>query len=132
MPCPGLDEWARRQRSGPPALLAAGALRLAGHFDQAEELLRSADVPADWREVRANEEAALDWHRGRAEEALARWQEQEERAPVLFNRGMAALFLGRTAPAREALTRAAAMLPETSAWHHLARLYLTLSQARSR
>jgi hypothetical protein len=49
---------------------------------------------------------------------------------VLFNRGMAALFLGESADARAALSRAVALLPESSAWHHLARLYLTLAEAR--
>jgi hypothetical protein len=48
----------------------------------------------------------------------------------LFNRGMAALFLGDAVAAREALTRATAMLPETGAWHHLGRLYLALAEAR--
>jgi hypothetical protein len=57
------------------------------------------------------------------------WQAQEPSIPVLFNRGMAALFLGQTEAAQEALRQAAAGLPETSAWHHLARLYLTLADA---
>jgi hypothetical protein len=59
------------------------------------------------------------------------WQAQEASVPVLFNRGMAALFLGRAAQAREPLTQAVAGLPETSAWHHLAQLYLALATARA-
>jgi hypothetical protein len=43
---------------------------------------------------------------------------------------LAALFLGDGATAREALTRAAAELPETGAWHHLARLYIAMSSVR--
>ena len=85
--------------------------------------------PAEWRAAHANEEAALAWHRGRADEAAALWQKQSESVPVLFNRGMAALFLGDAVTAHEALTRAAAALPETGAWHHLARLYLALAAA---
>ena len=44
---------------------------------------------------------------------------------------MAALFLGRPAEAREHLKAAVAGLSETSAWHHLASLYLTLALARA-
>ena len=47
--------------------------------------------------------------------------------PVLFNRGMAALFLGRRDEAVAALTQAVAALPDTSAWHHLGHLYLALA-----
>jgi tetratricopeptide (TPR) repeat protein len=129
MACPALEEWARLNK-GTEAVLAAGALRLAGNFDQADSLLQSADVPAAWHRVRSNEVAALDWHRGRPEEALARWQQQEDGAPILFNRGMACLFLGHIAEADAALTRAVALLPETSAWHHLGQLYLALARAR--
>jgi hypothetical protein len=57
-------------------------------------------------------------------------QTQEGSIPVLFNRGMSALFLGRAADAHTALTQATAQLPVTSAWHHLGRLYLALSEAR--
>jgi tetratricopeptide (TPR) repeat protein len=130
VPCPALQEWAHDTHKGAPAILAAGTLRLAGHFDQAEALLRAAEEPSGWQLVRGNEEAALDWHRGRPEQALARWLQQEERAPVLFNRGMASLFLGRSAEARTALSRAVALLPETSAWHHLGQLYLALAHGR--
>jgi tetratricopeptide (TPR) repeat protein len=74
--------------------------------------------------------AALAWHRGEADKALALWEKQEPLAPVLFNRGMAAVFLGRTDLARASLDAAVAQLPETSAWHHLARLYATLAMVR--
>ena len=55
---------------------------------------------------------------------------QPDSVPVLFNRGMSALFLGDAATARDALARAAADLPETGAWHHLARLYIAMASAR--
>ncbi len=126
---PALVEWARASRGCPETLLAAGALRLARQFDAAAELLRRP-APAEWKAVHANEEAAQAWHRGRAEEAAALWRKQAESVPVLFNRGMAALFLGDRTAAREALSRAAAELPETGAWHHLARLYLAMASAR--
>ncbi len=89
-----------------------------------------AAVPAAWQAAWANEEAALAWHRGRPEEAAALWQEQPESLPVLFNRGMAALFLGRPGEARAPLSAAIARLPEDSGWHHLACLYLALAEMR--
>jgi hypothetical protein len=128
-PTPGLVEWARRTR-GAQALLAAGLLRLFGQFEDAEAVLGQADVPASLQALRANETAALDWHRGRADEALASWQAQAPRVPVLFNRGMAALFLGKIDDAHGSLTEAVGQLPETSAWHHLGQLYLALAAGR--
>ena len=47
--------------------------------------------------------------------------------PVLFNRGMAALFTGQPADARADLRRAVEQIPESSGWHHLGRLYLALA-----
>lgn len=133
-PVPGLAEWAQgaaRVNEYPQALLAVGVLRLARQFDDADELLRELkDVPAAWRDARTNEEAALAWQRGDADEAVASWRAQAESVPVLFNRGMAALFLGQPAEARSFLGRAAAQLPEDGAWHHLARLYLALAEMR--
>jgi hypothetical protein len=126
-----LLEWANATHGYPQVLLAAGVLRLARRFEEAEQLLRSTDkIPAAWQPVRANEEAALAWHRGQSEEALALWQTQKASVPVLFNRGMASLFLGHTAEARVALAEAVAQLPDTSAWHHLGHLYLALADAR--
>jgi hypothetical protein len=132
-PAPALTEWAAETlRDGlyPQALLAVGAMRLARQFDAAQDLCQKheAKVPAAWRVAWANEQAALAWHRGQAEAAAASWQAQEENVPVLFNRGMAALFLGRPADGRPALEQAVAQLPENSPWHHLGRLYLALAE----
>jgi tetratricopeptide (TPR) repeat protein len=126
---PALIEWARACGGYPETLLAAGVLRVARQFDQAEEVLRRKP-PAEWEAVHANEEAALAWHRGRGEEAAALWRKQADSVPVLFNRGMAALFLGDAVTAREELNKATAALPETGAWHHLGRLYLALASAQ--
>jgi predicted Zn-dependent protease len=87
-------------------------------------------VPAAWRAAWTNETAALAWQRGRVEDAVRLWTALPESVPVLFNRGMAALFLSRPAEARASLAQAAAQLPEDSAWHHLARLYLALAEMR--
>ncbi|HTU90358.1 MAG TPA: hypothetical protein VMF69_09815 [Gemmataceae bacterium] len=129
---PALLQWASEAHGYPQILVATGILRLARRFDQAGELLKSkGEAPAAWQALRANEEASLAWHRGNAEEALALWQAQKSSVPVLFNRGMASLFLGRPSDARDALGEAVAQLPETNAWHHLGNLYLALIAARS-
>jgi hypothetical protein len=129
-----VQEWAERiarTKEYPQALLAVAVLRLARQFDAAAALLRDlTNVPAAWRGLLANEEAALAWHGGDTENAAASWLGQTESVPVLFNRGMAALFLGQSAEARTSLGRAAAQLSEDGAWHHLARLYLALAEMR--
>jgi hypothetical protein len=135
LPAPGLVASADEQAAKgefPGVLLALGLLRLAREFDRAAELVerQRAKVPSTWRAAWANEEAALTWHRSQAEEALALWQAQKESAPVLFNCGMAALFLGRPAEGRAALVRAVDQVAEDNPWHHLGRLYLALAEMR--
>jgi hypothetical protein len=125
---PGLLEWASAAEGEAGRLLAAGVLRLARHFDRAEELLALSPSP-EYQAAHANEVAALAWHRGQAERAAELWRGMADSAVVLFNRGMAALFLGDKESARAELERAVAGLPETSAWHHLAGLYLTLARS---
>jgi tetratricopeptide (TPR) repeat protein len=106
-------------------------LRLARHLDLFDELAASDDeVPSSGKAAWENEKAAAQWHRGRATEARALWLNQADSVPVLFNRGMAALFLGEVSEARSALEQAVSQIPETSAWHHLGRLYQTLAEAR--
>jgi tetratricopeptide (TPR) repeat protein len=104
--------------------------RLARAYEAAAELLEQGPaVPAEWQQAWQNERAALAWHRGSAEEALALWQEQADSVPALFNRGMASLFLGRPEEARASLGLAVAALPDNSSWHHLGQLYLALAAA---
>ena len=110
----GLRSWIRKTAATQP-MLAAGLARLIGDYDTAAELL-----PAD----AANERAALLWHRGRCEDALAAWTALPDSPAVHFNRGMALLFLGRAAEARPMLAKAVAALPESSGWNALAQLYL--------
>ncbi len=126
---PALAEWAARATEEPARYVAAGALRLARRFDLAGQQLGAAPG-AGWEALHANEAAALAWHRGDGEEALARWRAQAESVPVLFNRGMAALFLGHGEEASAPLGAAIAQLPDSSAWHHLAHLYRALAQSR--
>jgi hypothetical protein len=129
---PGLETWASqaiRRREFPAALMAIGALRLAGD-PNAKVMLEELrpHVPARWASAFANEEAALAWQTGDAGAANEIWSRLPESAPTCFNRGMAALFSDKPAEARAALTQAITMIPEDNAWHHLARLYLALSQ----
>lgn len=128
VPNPELIAWSGQAKTDAARLLAAGVLRLARHFDPAAELLAQVHDSA-WLAARDNEAAALAWHRGDTEKALSMWLALEPCPAVLFNRGMALLFLGRTADAVEPLDDAVRVLPETSAWHHLASLYLTLARA---
>jgi tetratricopeptide (TPR) repeat protein len=113
-------------------LATVGTLRLAREFDRAAELLsrHGLAAPADWQPCWANERAALAWHRGQREEAAALWQIEPDSVPVRFNRGMAALFLGRPVEARSHLSAAVQQLPAASGWHHLGRLYLALAEMR--
>lgn len=132
-PVPALREWAATSAEKgryPQALLAVGVLRLAGQFDAASELLNRhrATTPADWQAAWANEEAALAWHRGEAQEAATLWQKQASSIPVVFNRGMSMLFLGKPGEARPLLTEAVDKLSEKEGWHHLGRLYVTLAE----
>ena len=104
-------------------------MRLAKQFDAAGDFIRAQDaaIPAEWRNAWENEKAALAWHAGRFEEARKIWDKLEPTAPVLFNRGMSALFAHDAAAAKFHLNAAIALIPASSAWHHLGRLYLTLA-----
>jgi hypothetical protein len=130
-----LAEWtaeAGRQGRYPDVLLGLGALRLARLFDEAGDVFQAheGDIPAEWRPVWENEKGALAWHRGAGEEARQLWLAQAASVPVLFNRGMSALFLGRSREARPDLKEVVKAISESSAWHHLAQLYLTLTETR--
>jgi tetratricopeptide (TPR) repeat protein len=124
-----LGKWAAKQcaageKSG--TLLAAAVLRAAGDFDAAAPILDQADSDADVD----NERAALLWQRGEWEQAEAIWKQLPDSAVAWFNRGMSALFLNQKVQARECLKKAVAQLPDSSGWHHLASLYLALSEIR--
>ena len=131
-----LVEWAEQagRKPFPQPLLAVGVLRLAQRFDLADALVRQRDgaVPAEWKAAWVNEEAALAWHAGRRAEAADLWltRGDNDYLPTRFNRGLAALFLGKPVEARAPLGQAVARLPEDNSWHHLARLYLALAEMR--
>ncbi|MFL5240979.1 MAG: tetratricopeptide repeat protein [Gemmataceae bacterium] len=113
-------------------LMAGAILRLAGDFDQAEQMLNDHKdtMPDKWRAAWTNEQAALEWQRGRTEEAAALWQKQTASVPVHFNRGLAALVLGHPGRAEKELSQAVSKLPDNGAWHHLGRVYLAMVELR--
>jgi hypothetical protein len=134
-PASSLTDWVdvvvnREEPAG--LLLAAGLLRLGRHFTQAEEILDRAGtiLPAGLLTAWSNERAALAWHRGDGERAFQLWQQQPASVLVLFNQGMAALFLGQAVQARSPLRQAVGQIPETDPWHHLGQLYLALADIR--
>jgi hypothetical protein len=127
-----LESWAAeavKQRRFPQCLLALAGLRLAKQFDAATTMLsEQKDIPAEWKPAWENEHAALVWHQGKTSEALKLWHRQNSSVPVLFNCGMASLFLNKRQEARTSLSQAVGQIPETSSWHHLGRLYLALAE----
>jgi tetratricopeptide (TPR) repeat protein len=130
-----LVPWAEEVAQGhkfPDMLLALGTLRLAKQFADAERFItkHEASIPAEWRNGWDNEKAALAWHSGRYDEARQAWDQLEPTPPVLFNRGMAALFANDPTNAKLHLNDALAQMPAASAWHHLGRLYLILADLR--
>ena len=132
---PQVSAWAEQCAANPEfpkALVALGALRLAKQFDEADRLVAALDsaVPAEWQAAWDNEKAALAWHRGDMLAALTAWRGMSPSLPVRFNMAMAELFSGDAAAARVRLTDVVREMPESSAWHHLARLYLTLATMR--
>ncbi len=117
----GLRGWIVKHSASHP-VLCAGLLRLLGEYTEAEKLLPESE---------ANERAALLWQQGKCEGALGQWSAMEASPAVVFNRGMALLFLGRYPEARSTLTDAVAQLPESSGWNALARLYLAIAEIQN-
>lgn len=115
-----LRNWLAKNGSANPRV-AAGIARTLGDFDTAEKLL-AGQTGTD------NDRAATLWQQGKCTEALAAWEATQETPAVLFNRGMARLFMGQIAEARPLLQKAIDAIPEASGWHALARLYLAVAE----
>lgn len=116
----GLRNWLAKNGAANPRV-ASGIARTLGDFDTAANLLAGAAASE-------NDRAALLWQKGACAEALTAWEALPESPAVLFNRGMARLFMGRTADARAPLQQAVEAIPEASGWHALARLYLAVAE----
>lgn len=122
--------WTTGSGSFANLLLAAASARLAANFDEARRLLDAAEslsTHADQNALLANERAALAWQRGDRATAETIWNSLSDSGPIAFNRGLAALAEGRKVDASKWLKMATQLLPEASGWHHLAQLYLALS-----
>ena len=91
-------------------------------FAQAVQAYQRAEQ-AGWNDDRCTNVADL-FEEAAEEQAGGAFQEG------WFNRGMALLFLDRAAEAKSLLRRATELLPESSAWHHLAGLYAALAEMR--
>jgi hypothetical protein len=109
-------------------LLTAAGHRLSGDFAAADKLLsdKEPENESRWRAVWENERAAVLWESGQLADALAAWRNLPDGAIKAYNLGMAELFTGHPERAKPHLTSACALLPESSGWNHMARLYLTL------
>jgi hypothetical protein len=115
-----------RPSSAPPALPGFSSLRKwvasnAGTPVAAGVARMLGDLPADG-------DATSLWLKGECAKAQAAWDAQPDSPAAHFNRGMARLFFGKYAEAREHLNKAVAALPETSGWNALARLYLAVCE----
>jgi hypothetical protein len=106
--------------------------RLTGNYENANQLIQSkqSTIPAHLADSWANERATLLWERGFQEQAVPIWDSLPDSAPVLFNRGVAQLVHTNAESAAKHFKAAAAMISESSGWHHLARLYQAIAESR--
>lgn len=121
-PTPGfasLRNWIAKNGDKNP-LVAAGIARTLGDFETADKILSAS--------ASDNDRVATLWAKGKCAEALAAWDAMTETPAVLFNRGMAKLFMGQFVEAKPALQKAIDTIPETSGWNALARLYLAVAE----
>jgi len=130
---PALRGWVRkalRTKSATTLLVAAGVAAVLGDHADADAALAAAEelCVGPWRAVWENQRAAILWLRGGHAEATRLWTAAEDRPAIAFNRGLTALFAGRPAVAQ--LRSAAAGLPASSGWSHLASLYATIAESR--
>ena len=121
-------ETAPRGATVAEQLVRAACLRMGGHFKAAEETLSALTAAAgtDLALLLTNERAALAWQRGDVVGASKLWSAHAELPVFAFNLGLAALCQGDVNAATTHLRKAAAALPDSDPWHHLAQVYLTL------
>lgn len=108
-------------------LIASGMALIVMDTKNSSEILSGLDpsIPAV-----ANQLGVVAAVAGDLPTAVSRWVALgDSYAPALFNRGLEAWNRSDFDAAAELFTHAAALIPEHSGWHHLARLYLILGQA---
>jgi hypothetical protein len=118
----GLRGWVKKNiKTDGLSHLAAGVARTLG------DVTTTAGTDA----AATNERAAGLWLSGKWDEAVTVWLALPDSPVAAFNRGMGLLFNGKPAEAAPHLRTAAAQLPDTSGWSHLAQLYLALAEAKA-
>jgi hypothetical protein len=101
--------------------------RVGGDATRTSELIDQLDN----EHLRQNERAAQLWLSGDRTQAESLWHDIDLNHPVIaFNRGLAALANGQHQRGQGCMTRAARGFPESTGWHHLAELYLAVSERR--
>jgi hypothetical protein len=121
-PLPGFHQlraWIQQQTMPHP--IAAALARMLHDWPAAERLLLTDDT---------NERAAWLWARGRPHDALQLWEHTSERPHILFNRGLARLFLDQPAAALPLLRQAAVLWGTDHPWQPLASLYAAVAEIR--
>lgn len=99
--------------------------RLAGDSDQVHRLIPQLDGET----LQKNEQAAQYWLIGQQDTARQLWNNLDgSHAVIAFNRGLAAVTAGDYKPGNAELLKASKGFSETTGWHHLAELYLTVIQ----
>jgi hypothetical protein len=81
----------------------------------------------DWADSVTNERAALAWQQGDCAAAEKLWESCAALPGILYNRALARRAAGEDAQARALFDQAAKAWPETSPWHHLARVCALVS-----
>lgn len=113
----GLRSWVKKNGGNH---LATGVARTLGDNPK----VTGTDAAA------TSERAAGLWMSGKWDEAVAVWLAMPDSPVAAFNRGMGLLFSGKAAVSVPHLKAAAADLPDTSGWSHLAQLYLAVAESR--
>jgi hypothetical protein len=102
-------------------LLTASLLRQAGQLENAAARLNLVSEPA-WTDCITSERAALQWQQGNYSAAEKLWLSCQPSPGTLYNRALARRIAGDNTQASTLFNQAAAAWPETSPWHHLARV----------
>ncbi len=106
------------------------ASRLEEKASASDREFNGLQMPIGDGPVTINERATSLWLSDRREEAMTVWQTLPSGTVANFNLGMANLMLGSPERAIPFLQASVESLPETSGWHHLAALYLSVAQIR--
>jgi len=102
-------------------LFSAALSRQAGQWRQAQHYLDRLTETCLVESV-INERAALAWQQGDRRAAEKLWESCPPLPGILYNRALARCAAGQMNVASELFSRAAEGWPESSPWHHLARV----------